>query len=222
MSDHIRTLVQLGVGDLDLVGGKGANLGELATAGVPVPNAFCVTTHAYRSFLAGAGLGERIDRVLEGIDYDDPAGIETDAAWIRSLMMETSTPPDIETAIVASYQDLEARLGSGLSVSVRSSATAEDLPGMSFAGQQDTYLFISGTDAVVDAVKRCWASLWTDRAIAYRHTQGFAHCDVHLAVVVQEMFPSEVSGVLFTANPITSNPGTLKQKVPENIFSTGP
>ena len=206
MSDHIRTLDQLGAGDLALVGGKGANLGVLTAAGVPVPAAFCVTTDAYRSFLAAAGLGERIDQVLEGVDYDEPAGIETSAAQIRSLMIDATIPGDIESAIRRAGDDLEARLGPGLSVSVRSSATAEDLPGASFAGQQDTYLHISGTDAVLDAVKRCWASLWTDRAIAYRHAQGFAHRDVHLAVVVQEMFPSEVSGVLFTANPITSNP----------------
>ena len=206
MSNHIRTLDQLGASDLALVGGKGANLGELAALGLPVPSAFCVSTGAYRAFMANADLARQIDAILGDVDYDDPAGIETSAARIRDLMAASPTPPDIVGAIVTAYADLEARVGPAVAVSVRSSATAEDLPGTSFAGQQDTYLCISGATAVLDAVKRCWASLWTDRAIAYRHTQGFAHHDVYLAVVVQEMFPSEVSGVLFTANPVTSNP----------------
>ena len=144
--------------------------------------------------------------LLGGIDYDDPAGIERSAAAIRTLFLDQPTPAVIAEEIAAAYRDLASTLGRAPSVSVRSSATAEDLPGMSFAGQQDTFLFVSGAERVVDAVKRCWASLWTDRAIAYRHTHGFDHQRVWLAVVVQEMFPSEVSGILFTANPVTSNP----------------
>jgi hypothetical protein len=156
--------------------------------------------------MAEPGLADVVAKLLDGIDYDDPAGIEATASQIRAHMGDASTPPSIEYDIRAAYDALEARLGADVAVSVRSSATAEDLPGMSFAGQQDTYLFISGADAVLDAVRRCWASLWTDRAIAYRHAQGFDHQSVYLAVVVQQMFPSAVSGVLFTANPVTSNP----------------
>ena len=206
MTRYVQTLDRVRATDVALVGGKGANLGELVAAGVPVPAAFCVTTDAYRSFLATSGLSERIAVLLGGIDYDDPAGIERSAAAIRTLFLDQPTPAVIAEEIAAAYRDLASTLGRAPSVSVRSSATAEDLPGMSFAGQQDTFLFVSGAERVVDAVKRCWASLWTDRAIAYRHTHGFDHQRVWLAVVVQEMFPSEVSGVLFTANPVTSNP----------------
>ena len=202
----IRTLDQVDASSVALVGGKCANLGELVGAGVPVPEAFCVTTVAYRRFLAENQLPTRIVAILGTIDYENPTGIEQCASAIRALLMAAPIPADIEREIISAYEALEVRLGAGVSVSVRSSATAEDLPGTSFAGQQDTYLHMSGSAGVVDAVKRCWASLWTGRAVAYRHVQGFAHESVLLAVVVQEMFPSEVSGVMFTANPVTSNP----------------
>lgn len=205
MEPIIRTLDEVDAGSLALVGGKGANLGELVAAGIPVPPAFVVTTEAYRRLLAEAGLWPAVERLLAGIDYDDPAGIEAAAASVRDLLLAAPIPGDVRAGIVEAY----AALGDGPAVSVRSSATAEDLPGASFAGQQDTYLHIVGADAVVDAVRRCWASLWTARAVAYRHAQGFDHATVLLAVVVQEMFPSEVSGVLFTANPVTSNPFEL-------------
>ncbi len=206
MTGYVQTLDRVRATDIASVGGKGANLGELVAAGVPVPPAFCVTTDAYRSFLETSGLSERMAALLDRIDYDDPAGIEHSASAIRALFLGEPTPPVIAEEITTAYRDLESSLGLDVSVSVRSSATAEDLPGKSFAGQQDTFLFVSGAERVVDAVKRCWASLWTDRAIAYRHTHGFDHERVWLAVVVQEMFPSEVSGILFTANPVTSNP----------------
>lgn len=206
MEPLIRTLDQVDADSLALVGGKGANLGELVGAGVPVPEAFCVTTAAYRRFLAENRLLGSVAEILDTIDYENPTGIEHSASSIRALLMAAPIPTDIEREIISAYAALESRLGASVSVSVRSSATAEDLPGTSFAGQQDTYLHISGSAAVVDAVKRCWASLWTGRAVAYRQKQGFAHESVLLAVVVQEMFPSEVSGVLFTANPVTSNP----------------
>lgn len=200
------TLEEVGAGDLALVGGKGANLGELVSAGLPVPRAFCVTTRAYSEFLEGSGLVAEILATLEGLDYDSLADIESRALTIRERIVAAPVPTEIEQAVLAAYGQLQAELGAGVLVSVRSSATAEDLPGMSFAGQQDTYLNIGGDEQVLAHVKRCWASLWTDRAIAYRHRQGFAHEDVLLAVVVQEMFPSRVSGILFTANPVTSNP----------------
>jgi rifampicin phosphotransferase len=203
----IRTLDEVDATSLSLVGGKGANLGELVAAGIPVPPAFCVTTSAYRWFMGHNALWPVVAAHLDTIDYDDAAGVESVASTIRELLVTASIPDELATKIVDAYQTLTADSSTAAAVSVRSSATAEDLPGTSFAGQQDTYLHIVGTDAVLDAVRRCWASLWTGRAIAYRHAQGFAHDTVYLAVVVQEMFPSEVAGVLFTANPVTSNPG---------------
>ncbi len=202
----VRTLDEVSADDLALVGGKGANLGELVAAGIPVPEAFCVTTTAYRRHLAENGLDAVIAGLLDGIDYEDTASVEQHATAIRAAIMAAPTPLDIEQQIAAAYQAVTTRHLHDVPVSVRSSATAEDLPGTSFAGQQDTYLHITGQAGVIDAVKRCWASLWTGRAIAYRQSQGFAHQSVLLAVVVQEMFPSEVSGVIFTANPVTSNP----------------
>lgn len=204
MHTFIRTLDEVDSEDLALVGGKGANLGELVGAGVPVPAAFCVTTAAYERFMTDNELHGPVAEILGEVDYDNPAGIEASAASVRELLDAARVPAEVEHEIVAAYEALVAG-GSG-PVSVRSSATAEDLPGTSFAGQQDTYLHISGASAVVAAVQRCWASLWSGRAVAYRHQQGFDHESVLLAVVVQEMFPSNVSGVLFTANPLTSNP----------------
>jgi phosphohistidine swiveling domain-containing protein len=200
------TLEDIGSTDLPLVGGKGANLGELVGAGLPVPRAFCVTTDAYGTFLADSGLIGEILASLEGLDYESHADIDARASAIRDRLLDAPVPAAIEQAVLAAYAELEAELGADALVSVRSSATAEDLPGMSFAGQQDTYLNVAGGASVLEHVKRCWASLWTDRAIAYRSRQGFAHEEVLLAVVVQEMFPSQVSGILFTANPVTSNP----------------
>ena len=210
MSTYTRTLSEVNAASLALVGGKGANLGELVAAGAPVPLAFCVTTDAYRSFMEQHELPQRIKELLADGRLLRPGrhrGVAPRRSEPSSWM--ATIPADIAADIASGYRALEAQLGEGVEVSVRSSATAEDLPGTSFAGQQDTYLCISGLDAVTDAVRRCWASLWTDRAIAYRHTQGFDHDSVLLAVVVQEMFPSEVSGVLFTANPVTSNPFQL-------------
>ncbi|MFD7293526.1 PEP/pyruvate-binding domain-containing protein [Streptomyces sp. NPDC059897] len=170
---------------LDTVGGKAANLGELARAGLPVPHGFCVTTDAYRRIPATDGL----------------AGLRPDKA--RRLIVESEVPAELREAILAAYAELGADSGGDAAVAVRSSATAEDLPFASFAGQQDTYLNVVGADAVLDAVRRCWASLWTDRAVSYRESNGIDHGRVQLAVVVQRMVDSAVSGVMFTANPVT-------------------
>jgi len=206
VNEYICDLEAIDSDSIPLVGGKGANLGELTRAGLPVPRAFCISTLAYRQLIEANSLLAPILDLLEGLDHDDAAAIEPCARKIRELILAADTPAEIDSAIRDAYRRLEAQLGEGALVSVRSSATAEDLPGTSFAGQQDTYLNIHGADAVLDHVKRCWASLWTDRAISYRHRQGFRHEEVLLAVVVQEMFPSQVSGVMFTANPVTSNP----------------
>ncbi|HZU00368.1 MAG TPA: PEP/pyruvate-binding domain-containing protein, partial [Ktedonobacteraceae bacterium] len=187
---------------LGQVGGKGASLARMANAGLPVPPGFYVTTAAYRRFVEANGLQEAILAAVRTANPDDPATLEQAAACIGALFAGGTMPGDIAEAIRQAY----AALGNGdLAVAVRSSATAEDLPGMSFAGQQETYLNIRGETRVLDAVKRCWASLWTARAIGYRARQGIAPQDVSLAVVVQELVPADASGILFTADPMTGS-----------------
>ena len=185
---------------LALAGGKGANLGEMARAGFPVPPGFCVTTAAYELAAAGADLEETLT-ALAGTSAGDSSRLAALAQAARDSILRSPIPPEIAESICAAYQSLGN--GETLAVSVRSSATAEDLPYASFAGQQETYLNIIGSEAVLDAVRRCWASLWTDRAVSYRATQGIDHRTVQLAVVVQRMVESSVAGVLFTANPLT-------------------
>src|SRR5215207_8907280 len=190
MDTFIAALEQLGRDDLGGAGGKGANLGELFRAGFPVPDGFVVTTEAYDGFVAHNGLRKTIARAFR----EDQGG----GGMIRDAFEEAVIPPGIERAIIAAYR----ALGRG-AVAVRSSATAEDLPEAAFAGQQDTFLNVIGEQALLDAVRRCWASLWTDRAIAYRNRQKIDQQTVKLAVVVQRMVPAEIAGVLFTANPVT-------------------
>lgn len=177
------------------VGGKGANLGRMAQAGLPVPPGFCVTTQAYQQFIAEANLWPEMAQWLATLP-PRPAG-----EAIRQRLESAPMPPAIATAIRAAYGRLN---GGRAAVAVRSSATAEDLADASFAGQQETFLGIRGAESLVYHVQRCWASLWTERAIAYRSRSHFAHDTVSLSVVVQEMIASEVAGVLFTANPVTN------------------
>jgi rifampicin phosphotransferase len=183
---------------LQIVGGKAANLGVLTRAGLPVPPGVCVTTVAYRRGAESAALDRVIGELMAtpATDVDRLAALASQA---RSAILATPIPDDVASAIVAGY----ARLGTNVPVAVRSSATAEDLPFASFAGQQDTYLNIVGAEAVVDAVRRCWASLWTDRAVGYRASNGIDHRTVRLAVVIQRMVDAAIAGVLFTANPVT-------------------
>ncbi|MFF2842188.1 PEP/pyruvate-binding domain-containing protein [Paenarthrobacter sp. NPDC057981] len=180
------------------VGGKAANLGELASAGLPVPPGFCLTTEAYRRALSASGLDE-VCEALKSTSTADLPGLNLLAGRARSLVLEAGLPSDIAAAVRSAYQGL----GNEAPVAVRSSATAEDLPFASFAGQQDTYLNVVGVDSVLDAVGRCWASLWTDRAVTYRATNGIDHASAALAVVVQVMVDSVAAGVMFTANPVT-------------------
>lgn len=189
MSQHpvntgILPLRSVGLADLPTVGGKAANLGELIRIGMPVPSGFVITTDAYRRLAESAAeLTPATSGPLDGLQ----------AAWTAAAV-----PEDLRAAIVDAYH----RAGAGR-VAVRSSATAEDLPGAAFAGQQDTYLDIEGEDALLDAVRRCWASLWTGRAISYRERLGIAPDDVTIAVVVQQMATAAVAGVLFTADPVS-------------------
>jgi pyruvate,water dikinase len=196
----IKSLADLGRTDLALAGGKAAGLGELIGAGFPVPPGFCVTTDAYRAFVEDNGLKAEILRLSGSAGGDDPAMLESASAQIRALFEAGKIPGDLASEICTAYFHLANPYPA---VAVRSSATAEDLPGASFAGQQDTYLNISGEEAVLAAVRQCWASLWTGRAISYRLREGIPPDVVALAVVVQRLVPAEAAGVLFTANPIT-------------------
>jgi pyruvate,water dikinase len=181
--------------DQSLVGGKGVNLGRLGNAGFEVPGGFVVATGAYDAHIAG--IRDRISEALAKISYEDADALETAVDQIRTWITETEIPADVAAAITAAYDEL----GNESFVAVRSSGTAEDLEGASFAGLHDTYLDIQGIDRVLDAVKRDWASLWTARAVAYRKSGGFTEFP-SIAVVVQTMVASEVSGVMFTGNPL--------------------
>jgi len=198
-------LGEVGRDDLALVGGKAAGLGELIRAGFPVPGGFVVTTAAYDRLVAGASPGPTVSRLL-----DERPG---DGAAIREALARVPMPPELERGILAAYR----RLGQG-AVAVRSSATAEDLPGAAFAGQQDTFLNLVGAEAVLSAVRRCFASLWTDRAVAYRERQGVDPQRVKLAVVVQRLVEARMAGVLFTANPVT---GAREEVVIEAVPGLG-
>jgi rifampicin phosphotransferase len=192
----VRTLGELGRNDVLLAGGKGASLGEMVRAGLPVPDGFVMLTGAYRAFVADNQLEAEIRRLTRDLPTGDTALEETSRALHR--LFESAEMPDRVTAdIDAAYN----ALGGG-PVAVRSSATAEDLPGASFAGQHDSFLNVVGADAVAAAVKRCWISLWNARALAYRRRKGIASEGVAMAVVVQRMVTAERAGVLFTANPL--------------------
>jgi pyruvate,water dikinase len=185
---------------LSLVGGKAANLGDMARAGLPVPPGFCVTTAAYALVAGGADLEPTL-AALATTRADDTARLAELATAARDRLLSVPVPAVVAEAITAAYRALGN--DESVPVAVRSSATAEDLPYASFAGQQDTYLNIVGVEAVLDAVRRCWASLWTDRAVSYRVRNGIDPRTVRLAVVVQRMVDATVAGVLFTANPLT-------------------
>jgi pyruvate,water dikinase len=188
---------------LERVGGKGASLARLASAGLPVPDGFHITTQAYNRFVDENNLQAGIQAALEQVDLDHPATLEAGSAAIQEMFAQAHTPPDLESAIAQAYAGLPGLNAAGEQpVAVRSSATAEDLPEASFAGQQETYLNVQGTAPVLEAVKRCWASLWTARAIAYRRRQSVAGQGLSLAVVVQTLAPAEAAGILFTANPV--------------------
>lgn len=204
---------EVGKDDVAVVGGKGANLGELVRAGISVPPAFVVTSQAYFGLLECAGLRAGIERRIAGLDVNDNAALNTVAAEIKALIAAAEMPPDVATDIASAYREQ----GEG-HVAVRSSATAEDLAEASFAGQQETYLNIEGAADVVRAVQNCWASLFEPRAIFYRAGAGFDHMKVGIAVVVQKMVQSERSGVMFTLHPVTND---RSQVVIECVYGLG-
>ncbi|WP_137289557.1 phosphoenolpyruvate synthase [Natronorubrum halophilum] len=194
-------LDEISAGDLEKVGGKGASLGELTGAGLPVPPGFVVTAGTYRSFIEEAEIDDELFEAVD-VDVEDSSALAAAADRAQELILETPFPDDLREEILESYGEV----GDGEAfVAVRSSATAEDLPDASFAGQQDTYLNVTGED-LLDRVRECWASLFTQRAIYYRQEQGFDHSAVNIAVVVQQMVDAAKSGVMFTSHPSTGDP----------------
>ena len=189
--------------DISLVGGKGANLGEMTKAGFPVPNGFAVTVPAYELFLKENDIATKIYEILEVTDVEDPAQLESAAKRTQKIVNTSKFPESVFTDLVKSYKKLGGIFHNAL-VAVRSSATAEDLPGMSFAGQQATFLNIKGESALQVAVRECWSSLFTPRAIYYRHSNKIRIEKVGISVIVQKMVQSEVSGIMFSIDPVTN------------------
>ncbi|ALG81540.1 pyruvate, water dikinase [Halanaeroarchaeum sulfurireducens] len=200
----VRWLEDIRADDIDLVGGKGASLGEMTDAGLPVPPGFVVTAGTYRDFIEGTGIDEELFEAVD-VDTEDSTALAEAESTAKSLILDTPMPEELHEEIEAAYDALD---DDDPFVAVRSSATAEDLPDASFAGQQETYLNIERDD-LVDRVKRCWASLFTQRAIYYRQQKGFDHDVVNIAVVVQQMVDAEKSGVMFTSHPSTGAPKVI-------------
>ncbi len=199
--------------DIPIVGGKGANLGEMTNAGIPVPPGFIVTADAYFDFIEQSGIQGKIRSLLDPVDVHDSKQLQDAAEQVQKLVENAAMPPEIASEIEKAYIEM----GKGL-VAVRSSATAEDLPEASFAGQQATFLNVQGEKDVVRAVQNCWASLFGARAIFYREEQGFEHFKVGIAVPVQRMVQSEAAGVMFTIDPMTSD----KEKITiESVLGLG-
>ena len=203
-SDFVLWFKDLGKNDIPVVGGKNANLGELlGKIGVPVPNGFAVSAKAYQFFLEETGAGKKIQELLSGVDTGDMELLQEVSRKIRKHVEGLSMPKEMEKAILDAYQALCKKVGKkSVAVAVRSSATAEDLPGASFAGQQDTFLNVT-RKSLLKSVKRCWSSLFTPRAIVYRQEKGFSHEEVLISVAVQELVFSEASGVMFTIEPVS-------------------
>ncbi|MFM7122957.1 MAG: PEP/pyruvate-binding domain-containing protein, partial [Fluviibacter sp.] len=204
MNASVINFKELRMSDVEQVGGKNASLGEmisqLSSAGVRVPGGFATTADAYRVFLAHNGLAERINAILDSLDVDDVDALLKAGAEIRRWVVETPFPPQLEKEIAVHYAALIAESGPEASFAVRSSATAEDLPDASFAGQQESFLNIVGLDNILHAIKEVFASLYNDRAISYRVHKGFAHADVALSAGIQRMVRSDkgAAGVMFT------------------------
>jgi len=198
---------------LELAGGKGANLARLTRTGFPVPRGFIISTDAYREFVSANRWLGTIQSMVENLSAEDTSALEKASAQIHTAFVVGKIPAQTESAIRAAYKEFDDQ-----AVAVRSSATAEDLPDLSFAGQQDTYLNVIGFDQLLNAIISCWSSLWTARAIGYRIRNGINHNEAALAVVVQEMVQSDSSGVLFTANPLT---GLRSESVIDATFGLG-
>lgn len=208
MASQAKTVVwfqEVDKGDVALVGGKGANLGELTQAGIPVPPGFIVTAEAYRQFLKANRLESVIRQALEGLNPEDSKRLQAQAVVIQEAILAAPVSQQLTEEIRLAYQELTTMPGGSIHVAVRSSATAEDLPEASFAGQQETFLNITGADQVVEAVRKAWASLFQARAIYYRQVNKYDHMKVALAAPVQAMVQADVAGILFTLDPLTND-----------------
>jgi pyruvate,water dikinase len=216
---YIKWLNELSKDDVNIVGGKAANLGEMTKIGIPVPPGFAITAEGYWKFVEYNGIKGKIEEILKSIDINNPTQLRKAANQIQELFIQGNIPDDLKNEILENYRRLSSMFGNeSIFVAVRSSATAEDLPNASFAGQQATYLNVKGEDKLLDAVKKCWASLWTARAINYRSAMGFDHSKVALCVVVQKQVFSKKSGVMFTADPIKND---LSKIVIESSWGLG-
>ena len=207
--------------DVPTVGGKCANLGEMLQAGIPVPPGFAITAQAYEKFITETGIAKKIYKIIEKTvtDINDPHQYEKASKEIRQLIESTPMLPQIEKAVKNAYNELDKRTKANqVFVAVRSSATAEDLPDASFAGQQETYLNVKGAKELVEKTVKCWSSLFTPRAIFYRTQKGFKHEQVLISVAVQKMVDAKAAGVTFTINPVT---GEANQIVIESTWGLG-
>ncbi|MFS0518186.1 phosphoenolpyruvate synthase [Nostoc sp. UIC 10607] len=202
-------LNKVGIADIPLVGGKNASLGEmiqqLVPKGIKIPTGFATTAYAYRHFISSAGLEAKLRRLFADLNVEDVNNLHSIGKQVRALMLQTPFPLELQQAITQAYQDLEEQYGINTDVAVRSSATAEDLPDASFAGQQETYLNVHGLQGVLEACHKCFASIYTDRAISYRELKGFDHFSIALSVGVQKMVRSDLatSGVMFSIDTET-------------------
>ena len=217
ITEPVRTFAQLRVTDVAYAGGKGANLGELTAAGVPVPPGFVIGAPAYGAFCQETGLRERLTEALQGVDEEDTAALAIAATAARDALDASPMPDWLELSIRSAYEELCGN-ESDVPVAVRSSATAEDTAAASFAGMNETFLNVRGADAVIDAVRRCWRSLFGARTVYYRASRGFDQAGMDIAVVVQRQIASTRSGVMFTADPSTGDLGKL---VIEGSFGLG-
>jgi len=217
--DLILDFRELNKSSLPLVGGKNASLGEMINADIRVPPGFAVTTNSYAVFMEQAGINDTIFSLLANLNPDDIDALNQAAAKVQEMIKTAEIPGDVQQTIGDGYAHLcEDCNVDDLPVAVRSSATAEDLPTASFAGQQDTYLWMKGTDRVIESVRKCWASLYTPRAISYRVKNDFPHEKVLISVGVQKMVNSRAAGVMFTLNPTD---GDISKVVIEGSWGLG-
>lgn len=194
---------------LENLGGKGASLVTMTEAGMPVPPGFVVTTTAYNYFIETSGIGQSITERLAGLDPDDPVAVEATSAAIREDICSRPVPEELRQSTRRAFESLQDRFTAPAPVAVRSSATAEDLPDASFAGQQDTYLWLNGFESVAEHIRRCWASLYTARAILYRLKNGIEEDGLSMGVVIQKMINARVAGVTMTLDPATGDRSKL-------------
>lgn len=208
--DYVLNLEEVDRGSLSRVGGKNASLGEMIKTGIRVPPGFAVTTDAYLRFITATGIQEEMNRALHDLNPDDTQSLLDASERVRKLVDEATMPGEAKSAIRDHYDRLCRKVGvDRLPVAVRSSATAEDLPTASFAGQQETYLWVQGLESIILSVQKCWSSLFTPRAISYRIKNQFPHDKVLISVGIQKMVNSKAAGVLFTLNPTDGDPSKV-------------